>query len=205
MEKLRLSFLNCRSMKNKFENIKKDRSLLKSDLIILTETWLTEDQNLENYDLPHYDVNYNHGGRGKGIASYFTRKFTHKKNANEEGLSISMLEMEDIDVIGVYRSQEGSISQLIEKLDAMVDNTKTIVIGGDMNICVASSPNNQLTKYMREKGFAQLVKKATHIEGGIIDHIYIKFDYDCKYSWNLEDFPKYYSDHDSLGLTLWKQ
>ena len=38
--KIRVIFLNCRSMKNKFENLKADHSLLQSDLIILTETWL---------------------------------------------------------------------------------------------------------------------------------------------------------------------
>ena len=33
----RVSFLNCRSMRNKFHNIKSDGSLLKSDVLILTE------------------------------------------------------------------------------------------------------------------------------------------------------------------------
>ena len=57
---------------------------------------------------------------------------------------------------------------------------------------------------MQKKGFAQLVNKATHIEGGLIDHVYLKTCKDYQYSWSIEDFPKYYSDHDSIGLTLWK-
>ena len=96
--KLRMSFLNCRSMKNKFENIKKDRSILKSDVIMLTETWLDDDaQNLENYDLPHFAAHFNNGGRGKGIAAYCNNKFTHKVSLKEEGFSILMLQSEEID------------------------------------------------------------------------------------------------------------
>ena len=196
---MRISFLNCRSIKNKFENIKKDISLLKSDLIILTETWLEEYQNLDDYKLPDYDENFIIGGRGKGIATYSKNKFFHKHNVKENGFSISMFQNEQIDVIGVYRSQDG------EKLDDIIDDKKTTIVGGDMNICILSSPHNYLTKGMQDRGFRQLVNKATHIDGGLIDHVYVRKVKDCQYSWNIEDFPKYYSDHDSIGLTLWKE
>ena len=86
----------------------------------------------------------------------------------------------------------------------MIDPGKTTIVGGDMNICILSSPDNDLTKQMQRKGFLQLVKKATHIEGGLIDHVYVRANRNCKYSWIVEDFPKYYSDHDSIGLTLWE-
>ena len=203
--KLRVSFLNCRSMKHKIGNIEKDKSLMKSDLIILTETWLDDDLDLDNYVLPHHDVNFNNGGRGKGITTYYNSIFIHKESINEEGFSITILETEDFDVIGVYRSQHGDVRRILERLDAMIDPGKTTIVGGDMNICILSSPDNYLTKQMLGKGFLQLVKKATHIEGGLIDHVYVKANKSCKYSWIVEDFPKYYSDHDSIGLTLWKK
>ena len=114
-----------------------------------------------------------------------------------------MLQTEEIDVIGVYRSQNGNINLLMEKLEALIDETKTCVIGGDMNICILSSPDNFLTRQMRGKGFLQLVNNATHIEGGLIDHVYVQTLEHCKYTWRIEDFPKYYSDHDLIGLTLW--
>ena len=171
---------------------------------MLTETWLDDGQNLENYKLPNFTGNFNNGGRGKGIASYYNEKFTHKANVMGEGFSISMLKTEEIDVIGVYRSHDGNTNCLIEILETLIDDTKTTVIGGDMNICTLSSPNNNLTKHMRSKGFVQLVNKATHIEGGLIDHVYIQIHKDCQYKWSIEDSPKYYSDHDSVGLTLSK-
>jgi hypothetical protein len=100
--KTRISFLNCRSMKNKFENIMADRSLLKSDLIILTETLLEEGETVNNdYDLPDYEANFNNVGRGRGIASYYKNKFKHTQNVNFGGFSISKVESDKLDVIGI--------------------------------------------------------------------------------------------------------
>ena len=110
-----------------------------------------------------------------------------------------------MDVVGIYRSQDGNMNQLIEKLEDMIDDKKTTIVGGDLNICLMSSPHNYVTKKMQDRGFKQLVNKATHIEGGLIDHVYVRTVKDSQYSWNIEDFPKYYSDHDSIGLTLWKK
>ena len=65
--KTKLSFLNCRSIKNKFENIREDKCLLKSDVMILMETWLEpEDRNVE-YLLQDYQANFISQGKGKGI------------------------------------------------------------------------------------------------------------------------------------------
>ena len=65
----RVSFLNCRSIRNKFHNIKSDGSLLKSDVLILTETWLEVNTDVSEYHLPGYMASLNNSGRG--IASYF--------------------------------------------------------------------------------------------------------------------------------------
>ena len=83
-------------------------------------------------------------------------------------------EAADIVIIGVYRSNEGNCRDIGEKLDAMAVEDKFCVIGGDININLLKSPNNLITAKLKEKGFEQIVKKATHIEGGLIDHVYIR-------------------------------
>ena len=93
---------------------------------------------------------------------------------------------------------------LISKLETLIDPRKTTVIGGDLNICALAHPNNYVTTSLKEMRFEQIVTRATHIEGGLIDHIYIRQGENCKFAWVLEDFPKYYSDHDGLCLTLWE-
>ena len=69
---------------------------MKSDLIILTETWLEDNQDLDDYKLPDYKENFIIGGRGKGIASYHNKKFAHRVDMKEEGFSISMFQKKDL-------------------------------------------------------------------------------------------------------------
>ena len=47
LSKQKISFMNCRSMKNKFNHILEDMSLQQSNIVILTETWLEENQTLD--------------------------------------------------------------------------------------------------------------------------------------------------------------
>ena len=53
-------------------------------------------------------------------------------------------------------------------------------------------------------GFKQLVTQATHEDGRALDHIYIRQGKTTRFDWALEYFPKYYSDHDGIGLTMWE-
>ena len=127
------------------------------------------------------------------------------KNVNCEGFSISKLECPKLDVIGVYRSQEGIVQDLIWQLQELITPGRTTVIGGDMNICALANPKNYISESLREMGFSQLVKNATLIEGGMIDHVYIKQGEITKVSYIIEEFPKYYSDHDGVGIILWEE
>ena len=195
---IRVCFLNCRSLREKFQNIEADRSLLESNVIILLETWLEEGDDLNSYSLPKYDSNMIIRGRGKGLVSYFTSEFHHAVNVNNEGFSITKVEHEKLDIIGVYRSQNGDVTNLIRELTKLVDVEKTTVIGGDFNICVLAKENNIVTTSLRQLGFKQIVTQATHVHGGAIDHMYISQGFTDKFEPYLEYIPKYYSDHDGL-------
>ena len=108
-----------------------------------------------------------------------------------------------MDIIGVYRSQNGNMVDLVRELKILQNNSKKTLIGGDFNLCWLKQPNNYVTKSLTEIGFQQIVTDATHIDGGAIDHIYLSQD--CsRLEWRLELCPKYYSDHDGLYLTVWK-
>ena len=105
-KKIRISFLNCRSMKDKFENIRADKSLLISDVIILVETWVEDNQDTDRYDLPDLKSNFNNGGRRKGIISYSNDRFTHTKNIMQKGFCMSKVTSEPVDVAGFPRSKD---------------------------------------------------------------------------------------------------
>ena len=202
--RIKLSFLNCRSIQNKFHNIKSDISLLTSDLIVLTETWLEKDSKQDDYHLKGYNTIFNNRGRGKGIVSYYKSIFGKPENINHDGFMISKLENEEFKVIGVYRSQDGDVRKLSTILQNLADSKKTIIIGGDMNLCALTQGNNIVTKCLVGMGFKQLITEATHIDGRAIDHVYLRTSKKTRFDWTLEHMPKYYSDHDGIGLTVWK-
>ena len=108
-----------------------------------------------------------------------------------------------MDMIGVYRSQGANDKDLLEKLKMIIDIEKITIIGGDMNVCVRANPENCITKRLKEIGFQQVVTESTHIEGGILDHIYMSKKDNTISKWIVEYFPKYYSDHDCVGLILY--
>ena len=91
------------------------------------------------------------------------------------------------------------------QLTALITKNKTTIIGGDFNVCALKYPSNFITEELRKLEFEQIVKEATHINGGLLDHLYIRQGKDTTYIWELEVSPKYYSDHDCTGITLWKK
>ena len=56
---LRLSFLNCHSLADKFSDIVADPIILKSHIISLSETWLMPDSNQEKYCLDNFNLKLN--------------------------------------------------------------------------------------------------------------------------------------------------
>ena len=84
----------------------------------------------------------------------------------------------------------------------MIEDSKPTLITGDFNVCFRDNANNAITSFLRQQGFTQLVKKATHIMGGHIDHAYWKDNSDSWYVPETEIFSPYYSDHDAILVTM---
>ena len=152
-----------------------------------------------------FSVNLNSEGRGKGIASYFNKKFRHVKNIKNTGYTLSKVSSEKFDVFGIYRSKDGDVRQMIGQLEEMIKENRTTVIGGDLNVCALKHHKNLITEKLKELKFQQIVKQATHIEGGLIDHLYIKQGDDTGVTWDLEIVPKYFTDHDCVRLAVWEE
>ena len=80
---------------------------------------------------------------------------------------------------------------------------RTTIIGGDFNVCAHKHQKNYITEKLKELKFHQIVKQATHIEGGLIDQLYIKQGKETDVTWDMEIVPKYYTDHDCIRVTVW--
>ena len=120
-------------------------------------------------------------------------------------MQITKFSSKTLDVINVYRSSNGHSVELLNHLRDLLTMGKTVLITGDFNICYQTIGNNRLSKGLETNGFIQLVKEATHIRGGHIDHVYWR---DVNGGWKapqLQRYSPYYSDHDGSCVTLMKR
>ena len=201
---LKVFSLNCQSLRGKITHIREDKIAARSDVICLSETWLLSDNNNENIQIEGFSLQANGVGRGKGIATYFKENiFQHSKDIKEKYFQLTKLTSKFLDVISVYRSQEGSVNQVLNVVMSLIDWDKTTLLCGDFNICYISDRNNKLVSSLEDLEFKQLVQEATHIKGGLIDHVYIRERTEIE-SVNCSLYSPYYSalDHDALLTSI---
>ena len=100
---LKISSLNCRSLRKHHDDISTDENLLKSDIICLQETWLEDDTITDDLEIPNYDLHLNSSGRGKGIAIYFKKKhFRHKCDIKKGNMQLSKFTSNHLDIVTIY-------------------------------------------------------------------------------------------------------
>ena len=88
---------------------------------------------------------------------------------------------------------------MIQTLEKMIDRKKFCIIMGDFNLCGKEEKRNVVTLYLERQGFSQLMKESTHVQGRVIDHIYVN---DEARVLEIERFSPYYSDHDGLLVSF---
>ena len=71
-----------------------------------------------------------------------------------------------------------------------------------MNICNMKRPDNKLRRLLEGMGFKEVVREASHIDGGHLDHAYVLIRGGVKEDTAVELVPKYYSDHDAVCIIL---
>ena len=100
---MKISSLNCRSLNKHYKDILSDSLLLKSDIILLQETWLEDHVHIEDLEIPNFILQLNSCGRGRGIATYYKENiFAHDKDIKEEHMQLSKSTSSNLDIISIY-------------------------------------------------------------------------------------------------------
>ena len=104
-----------------------------------------------------------------------------------------------------FRSSSHCLLETSHCLEHLVDTTRPTLITGDFNVCYNGQRNNAVTNGLEGHGFIQLINKPTHIMGGLIDHAYWLDKSKIWEAPSVESYSPYYSDHDTLLVTLKKK
>ena len=202
----KISCLNIRSLKRHITDLSMDSTLLHSDFICLQETWMTKDHALPI--LNGYKLILAGEGRGKGVAIYVKQchanMITKTQYVDSDSHQLLKIVMPEFDLINIYRSPSAdsnrNFSSFIDTVTTHISAGKSTIICGDINVDYMSSPTNNFSKTLRQIGFRQIINNATHLDGAILDHCYIRSAFEIY--WTLHC--PYYSDHDALNIIVKK-
>ena len=148
-------------------------------------------------------MHLNSQGRGKGLAIYCKEStFQHHTDVKKPHLQMTKMSSNQLDVIVIYRSQEENYKSVKDHIETLTNMNKTTMIIGDLNYC-HKSEKNELSEYLKEKGFRQQVTDATHIQGAILDQVHFRSIKPAS-AIVVELCPTYYTydDHDMITVLL---
>ena len=203
---IKIASLNCAGFFPHLKDLTTDLRLMKGDIVHVQETSITEENETDQLEFENHKINFINVGLGKGVATFVSKKIEYSKEETaQEKLQIMKISLEDLVSLNVYRSAGYCLANTFAKIEEMIDNRKPALITGDFNVCLQKNPRNELMRKMEEIGFSQLVDRATHVEGGHIDHVYWRDELGDWTDPVLEMYSPYYSDHDGLLVTLVKR
>jgi hypothetical protein len=188
--------INIRSLRKNFNTLQILLTELnvEFDIIVLTETWLNNNDNLDLYSLKGYHHEFNHRKfkkRGGGIGFYVRNnlryKICEKFSISEErfmesfGLEININKNSIFRIIGIYKAPFVKIKEFNENFETFLNNvgsTKTYILG-DFNIDLLSNKDNLVQDFiniMHMHSFSPIINKPTRITkttATLIDNIWI--------------------------------
>ncbi len=198
--KLRISMMNIRSLKAHLKDLQADFTLMQSDIICLTETWVSEKSNLAGYQINPFKLFAVSKGRGKGAAMYVNENLltTHQKISTTTMQTIQ-LQHHEFDLFTTYFENNSNIIENINIILNEVNPLKKTIIVGDFNTGTLLQ-RNQLQQSLQKHNFILLLNVPTHEAGNTLDNIAINFD--NQQSLEVYHHALYCSDHDAICFRI---
>ena len=192
--KLKIATVNTQSIRNKDLQVMELISDHNLDLVIATETWLTDSQNdniwLEVTCLNKYQlrmlVNNRFGWRGGGILLIYRKEYSVKaiKNGTKQSLQYSIwlvkARNKHLTIVGLYHPSYSSINppnstfieEIIELLTEILPASNNHIILGDFNIHINNTDDvdaHIFSESMEALGLKQQSTNPTHKSNNILD------------------------------------
>ena len=148
VEGLRVASLNVSSLRKHVEDVQTDPHLRHADILCLSETWLTEDEEEEDrYQLEGYNSFFLSQGRGKGLAVFVREGLKIHDMRHHSSTHLQMLKfcLNGLDIIPIYRSKEEPLYSVAHHLQNILSMTTATLLIGDVNYCFTGQ--NDLSRY----------------------------------------------------------
>ena len=100
----------------------------------------------------------------------------------------------------VYKKQSLGVQEFSQIMQYLLAAYSVDIIGGDFNYDILKVTENKLSGIFGDH--VQLVNKATHISGPLIDHVYVKKTLMEEFFINSTVANIYFSDHDTVRIVI---
>ena len=81
-------------------------------------------------------------------------------------------------------------------LNEFVNCKRISLFFGDINTDFFHESNDNVILWLQERDFVQIIQNATHIQGGLIDHVWVPKNLISKVRFEIKSL--FYSDHDCI-------
>ena len=197
-----VNYVNIQSKQAHHDDVKIDPVLIKSNVFALGETWSEEGYPENGFDgfAECSDLKPQGQGKGKGLSAYSSVNGNFRKySCSNSTASAILVATEKLDIIFLYLSKNFDWIELQNTFDDWICGEKPTVVMGDCNWHYGNT--HPMKTYFSNRGYSQLMTRATHIRGNIIDHLYI-----CplvqELSYKVVHQGVYYTDHDIIGIKI---
>ena len=199
-----LLHINIGNFNRKIEDMKKDDIFQNADIISLKKTHLQHSDTLSpdmiGLSKDMFIVHCDHNNRGGGVVLTVNTNLNPKQIRINTILEIVVVEISEpiqMIFISVYRPPSTPIDVFMNhmlEIIAQFQHVPTCIVG-DFNKDVSITLNTCCHTMFRLQGFKQMVNKATHDSGAIIDHVNMSQTLNTMQT-DVTDC--YYSDHDCI-------
>ena len=97
----------------------------------------------------------------------------------------------------MYRSNGANTASFLRDLGSLAMGSCSCIMVGDFNIDLLQDSNNSIVRTITSNGFVQHVEFPTHIEGGLLDHVYVRKPTSRIV---ISSYAPFYSDHQALSI-----
>ena len=146
-------------------------------------------------DLPEFQATFENVGVGKGLAAFYKEDVSTVQTSKPK-VSAVKVTIFAIDVIFLYISQKAAWTDVLSILEEWLTPDVPTTVMGDMN-----DSSHQMKQYFEDKGFQQMIRRATHDKGNCIDHLYLNQEL-LDLQPKVEQKSAYFSDHDIITMSF---
>jgi len=207
---LSIAYQNVQGLNSKLPDIKMNKDMNDKDVIMVTETWLSNRVTDETVTLDGYNIcrndRKNNDGRG-GVAIYVANHIKYEQlpiqaETIEHTSVLVQVNADKILLLTIYKppsqKKQDFLKALYDLMQQINLTSYDTIIAGDFNENLLTDTAKPIKELFEEYEYTQLVNAVTTRYGTLLDAVYVR----SKREVSTRVLPAYYSDHEAINVNV---